>query len=149
MAIERWEPFRDLIAMQERMNRLFDETLSRSKVNTEEFVSGTWSPCVDIYETEDSIRLMAELPGIDKNDVSVEVKEGTLLLKGEKKFCKDVKEEDYHRLERSYGSFLRSFALPNTVDKENVKARYKDGVLEITLTKVKEARPRHIKVAVE
>ncbi|MBI5286337.1 MAG: Hsp20/alpha crystallin family protein [Deltaproteobacteria bacterium] len=149
MALFKWDPFRDLLSIQERMNRLFDETLARTRAGGEELVKGVWSPAVDIYETDEAIVLKAELPGINKEDVIIEVKDNTLLLKGERRFEKDVKEENYHRMERSYGVFQRVFALPGTVDKEKVNARYKDGVLEIALPKIQEAKPKQIKIKVE
>ncbi len=150
MALVRWDPLKDLISLQERMNRLFDEALTRTTKGDEEALSrGIWSPAVDIYETEDDIVLKAELPGINKDDVTVEVKDNILILKGERRFEKDIKEENYHRMERAYGAFQRSFTLPNIVEKDKVKARYKDGVLEITLPKASESKPKQIKVEVQ
>lgn len=148
MAIRRWDPFKDLLTLQERMNRLFDEVLPRTR-EEETLERGVWSPAVDIYETEDSIVLKAELPGVKREDVSVEIKDNLLVLKGEKKFERDVKEENYHRMERAYGAFQRSFTLPNIVDKDKVRARYKDGVLEVILPKAEEAKPKQIKVEVQ
>ncbi|MBI5681744.1 MAG: Hsp20/alpha crystallin family protein [Deltaproteobacteria bacterium] len=150
MAIVKWDPFKDLVSIQERMNRLFDETFGKvTRGEGEELARGVWSPVVDIYETDDNIVMKAELPGIDKKDVSIEVKDNMLVLKGERRFEKEVKEDNYHRMERSYGSFQRTFTLPNIVEKDNVSAKYKDGVLEITLPKSKEAKPKQIKVEVE
>ncbi len=150
MALVKWDPFKDLLSIQDRMNRLFDETLTRTgRGEGEELARGVWSPAVDIYETDESIVLKAELPGIDKKEVSIEVKGNMLILKGERKFEKEIKEENYHRMERAYGSFQRTFTLPNIIKKENVKAKYKDGILEITLPKVKEAKPKHVKVEVQ
>ena len=148
MALMRWDPFKELLTLQERMNRLFDEVLPKAR-EEEGLARGVWSPAVDIYETEDSIVLKAELPGISKDDVTVEVKDNVLVLKGEKRFEKDVKEENYHRMERAYGAFQRSFTLPNIVDKNRIKARYKDGILEVILPKAEEAKPKHIKVEVQ
>ncbi len=150
MALVKWDPFKDLLSIQDRMNRLFDETLTRtSRGECEDIARGVWSPAVDIYETEESIVLKAELPGIDKKEVSIEVKDNMLILKGERKFEKEIKEENYHRMERAYGSFQRIFTLPNIIKKENVKAKYRDGVLEIALPKIKEAKPKHVNVEVE
>lgn len=150
MAIVKWDPFRDLVSIQERMNRLFDETFGKTfRGEGEELARGIWSPAVDIYETDEHIVMKAELPGIDKKDVSIEVKDNMLVLKGERRFEKEIKEENYHRMERAYGSFQRSFTLPNIVEKDKVSAKYKDGILEITLPKIKEAKPKQIKVAVE
>jgi HSP20 family protein len=112
----------------------------------EEITQGAWAPPVDIYETAESIVLEAELPGMTKDDIVVEVKDNTLTLKGEKKFEREVKEENYHRVERSYGAFQRAFTLPLTVQQDKVKAKFKDGILEITLPKMEEAKPKQIKV---
>jgi HSP20 family protein len=103
-------------------------------------------PPVDIYETEDSLVFKAELPGVTKEDITVEVKDNTMTLKGEKKFQKEVKEENYHRVERAYGNFQRAFTLPGMVDQEKVKAKFKDGILEIVLPKSEKAKPKQIKV---
>ena len=145
MALLKWDPFKDLITIQERMNRLFDETISKTHSPGEE-IGGGWSPPVDIYETEDHIILKAELPGVNKNDIEVEIKNNMLVLKGERKFEKNVQEENYHRMERSYGSFQRVFTLPYIVRKDEAKAKYNNGVLEITLQKTKEPKPQQIKV---
>jgi HSP20 family protein len=148
MALIRWDPFREISTLQERMNRLFSEVARRSPVAEEEMVQGAWIPPVDIFETGDSIVIKAELPGISKEDITLEVKENTLTIKGEKKFEKDVKEESYHRVERSYGAFQRAFSLPGTVQQDKVKAKFRDGILEITIPKAEEAKPKQIKVDV-
>jgi HSP20 family protein len=148
MAIVRWEPFRDLLATQKEVDRLFREFFSPA-FGEGELSTRTWAPPVDIYETENSIVLKTELPGIDPKDVDVRVEENRLYLKGERKFEKEVKEESYHRVERSYGSFARSFALPNPIDADKVAAEYKDGVLSLTLPKREEAKPKTIKVEVK
>ena len=148
MALIRWDPFREISTLQERMNRLFSEVARRSPVAEEEIIQGAWIPPVDIFETGDSIVIKAELPGISKEDITLEVKENTLSIKGEKKFEKDVKEESYHRVERSYGAFQRAFALPSTVQQDKVKAKFRDGILEVTLPKAEETKPKQIKVDV-
>ena len=145
MAIVRWEPFRDLVTTQDRFNRLFNDAFSRALGEGSMSASG-WAPAVDIYETDQNVVLKAELPGIDPKDVEIRVEDGTLWLKGERKFEKDVKEEGYRCIERHYGSFMRSFALPATVDSEKATAEYKDGVLNLTLPKREEAKPKTIKV---
>jgi HSP20 family protein len=109
-------------------------------------MGGGWSPPVDIYETEEHIILKAELPGIDKKNIEVEINDNMIVLKGERRFEKSVHEENYHRMERSYGNFHRVFTLPYVVDKRDTKAKYNNGVLEITLHKTKEQKPKHIKV---
>jgi HSP20 family protein len=144
MAIVRFEPFRDL---QKEYVRLLKEAFSPMSGETE-VSTRSWAPPVDIYETEDAIVLKAELPGIDPKDVEVRVEDNTLYLKGERKYEKEVKEQNYHRVERSYGSFARSFSLPNSIDAEKVKAEYKDGLLTLTMPKREEAKPKTIKIDV-
>ncbi|MBI2876004.1 MAG: Hsp20/alpha crystallin family protein, partial [Candidatus Tectomicrobia bacterium] len=135
MALVRWDPFRELATLQERMSRLFEEGGFPLRGTAERAVR-TWAPPVDIYETDKEVILKAELPGIDPQDFSVEVRDNTLILKGERKLEKEVKEENYHQIERYYGTFQRSFMLPSSVQQDQVKARYRDGILEITLPKV-------------
>ncbi|HBX43060.1 MAG TPA: molecular chaperone [Deltaproteobacteria bacterium] len=150
MAIVRWlDPFRDLSSIQERMNQIFEDALARSRGREEGLRSGMWTPAVDIYENNDSVVVKAELPGVEKDQISVEVKDGILSLRGERKFEKEVKEESYHRIERSYGSFQRSFSLPVSVDQEKVTAQFKNGVLEVTLPKKEQAKPKQIQVNVK
>ena len=148
MALIRWtDPFRDIAVLQDRMNRVFGDFLERGPSREEGLETGTWVPSVDIYETKDAIRVRAELPGLDKEAVHVEVKDGVLTLRGERKFEREVKEENYHRLERAYGTFHRSFTLPSSVDAEKVTARMKDGVLEVDLPKKEQAKPKQITIA--
>jgi HSP20 family protein len=147
MAIVRWEPFRDLLTTQDRFNRLFNETFS-DVFGGEELSGRRWNPAVDIYETDHDLVLKAELAGIDPKDVDIRVEDGTLYLKGERKQESEVKEGNYHRVERSYGSFTRSFSLPNSVNVEDIKAEYKDGVLTLIMAKREEAKPKTIKVNV-
>jgi HSP20 family protein len=149
MAIVRWlDPFRDLSTIQERMNQIFEDALARNRGREEGLRSGMWTPAVDIYENTDSVVVKAELPGVEKDQISVEVKDGILSLRGERKFEKEVKEESYHRIERAYGSFQRSFSLPVSVDQEKVTAKFKNGVLEVKLPKKEQAKPKQIKVNV-
>ena len=145
MAIVRWEPFRDLLATQDRFNRLFNETFSRFLGDQGTSLT-TWAPPVDIYETDDQVVLKAELPGVDPKDVEIRVEDNTLYLEGERKSEKEVKEENYHRLERSYGSFTRSFVLPRTVNSDKATAEYKDGILTLSMPKKEEAKPKTIKI---
>jgi HSP20 family protein len=148
MSIVRFEPFKDLISMQDKMNRLFEDSFLRSMDGEEVVAQGTWSPVVDIYEKKDSIVLKAEVPGLEKDDISVVVEENVLTIKGEKKQENDVEKDRLHRVERTYGSFERSFTLPKTVDQEKLEAEYRNGVLVITLPKVPEAKPKQIEVSV-
>ena len=149
MAIVKWDPFRDMVTLRDRMDRLFDDSLARLRGAEDDMSLSNWSPSVDVYETTENIVIKAEVPGVKKEDISVEVKDNTLYLKGERKFEKDVKEENYHRMERSYGSFRRVFSLPATVEQDQVKASFKDGVLEIMLPKAEKAKPKKIAVDVE
>ncbi len=147
MAIVRWEPFRDLLATQKEFDRLFREAFTPG-FGGGELSTRPWAPPVDIFENENNIVLKAELPGVDPKDVEVRVEGNTLYLKGERKFEKETKEENYHRVERSYGSFARSFSLPNSIDAEKVAADYKDGLLTLTLPKREEAKPKTVKINV-
>ena len=149
MAVIRWmDPFRELSTIQERMNQLFGDFVARTRGGREEeFAVGGWVPTVDIYETDENIVVTAELPGLEKDQVGVEYKDGILTLRGERKLEREVKEESYHRMERSYGDFHRSFTLPGSVDEEKISARMKNGVLEIHLPKKEAAKPKQITVA--
>jgi HSP20 family protein len=147
MAVVKWDPFRDLVSIQDRMNRLFEQTLSRSR-GEEGVTATTWTPAVDIYETADTIVMKAELPGVAREDIHIQIDGNTLTLKGERRFAKDVQEESYLRIERAYGSFHRSFSLPATVQQEKVRALFKDGVLELTLPKAEDSKPKRISVDV-
>ena len=149
MTLIRWtDPFRDITTLQDRMNQLFGNFLERGPGREEGLGTGVWMPAVDIYETKDAICVRAELPGVEKEAIGVEVKDGVLVLRGERKFEKEVKEENYHRIERAYGNFHRSFALPSSVDGEKVTARMKEGVLEVTLPKKEQAKPKQVKITV-
>lgn len=148
MAVTKWDPFKELTTIQDRINRLFDENMGKVRFPDLEIGTGAWNPAVDIYETKDNVVLKAELPGLEKKDFSIEIKDNLLILKGERKFEKETKEENYYRMERAYGFFSRSFTLPTTIDKEKVKAKYKDGVLEITVPKIESAKPKQINVEV-
>jgi HSP20 family protein len=148
MAIVRWEPFRDLLTTQDRFNRLFNETFSGVFGDDTPGAKTAWTPAVDVYETDHSVVLKAELPGVDPKDVEARVEDGTLYLQGQRKFENEVKDEHYHRMERAYGSFTRTFGLPKSVDSDKVTAAYKDGVLTLTLPKREEAKPKTIKINV-
>jgi HSP20 family protein len=141
MAIVRWDPYKDFYSLQERMNRLFEESLARSRID-----SGTWKPAVDIYETKDSIVIRAEVPGVKQEDLDIEVNKNTLILKGERKCDKDVKEENYHCIERSYGHFVRSFTLPRIVQQDKISASLTDGVLDIRLPKAEGSESKHVEI---
>ncbi len=150
MAIVRWlDPFRDLSVIQDRMNQIFEDALARSRGREEGLRTGMWTPAVDIYENNDFVVVKAELPGVEKDRISVEVKEGILTLRGERGFDNELKKESYHQIERSYGSFQRSFSLPVSVDQENVTARFQNGVLEVQLPKKDQVKPKQIEVDVK
>lgn len=143
--IMRWEPFRNLSSLQEQVNRLFESNFpSRGSEST----LTAWAPAVDVYETENELVIKADLPDVSEMDLDVRVENNMLTIHGERKFEQRVKEENYLRMERSYGSFSRSFSLPNSVNTEAIKAEYKDGVLNITLPKRAESKPKQVKVAV-
>lgn len=146
MPITRWEPFRNLVSTQERFNQLFNEAFGRAFGDQQELTPRAWVPAVDIYETDENLVLQAELPGINPDDVDIRIEDNTLYLKGERKFEKEVKEENLHRVERSYGTFTRSFTLPGTIDADKVKAEYKNGILTLTIPKREEAKPKTIKI---
>ncbi len=144
-----FDPWRDFGTLQERINRIFDETMrALYPQEGEELERGTWIPAVDIHETEDNYVVKADLPGMKKEDIQIDLKDSTLTIRGEKKFEEKVSKDNYIRTERAYGTFVRSFTLPNNVDAEKIKASYKDGVLELTLPKKEEAKPKQIKVEV-
>ena len=146
MAIVKVDPFREFAAMQDRMNRLFGNVYLRDE---DTGLRGSWVPPVDIYETENhDLVVRAELPGLNREDIEVSVENSTLVLKGEKKLDTSVKEEHYRRIERSYGSFHRSFTLPNTVDPSRIAAEFKNGVLTVKLPFREEAKPRTINIDV-
>ena len=149
MSIVRWEPFRDLLTLQERMNRIYDQaTRNPGQSPSGEEQLGTWAPAVDIYETEKEIVLKADLPGVNLSDVDIRLENNILTVRGERHFEKEVKQENFHRVERIYGTFARTFTLPNTVNPEKIDAAYDNGVLQITMPKREEARPKQIKIAV-
>jgi HSP20 family protein len=141
MALIRWSPWRELESMQRHLSRVLDD--SNMALGMDE---SHWLPAVDIRETADAIVVNAELPGIDKKDVKVDVRDGVLTISGERKYEKDVKEENVHRIERSYGSFTRSFSLPSHVDVNKVEAKLDNGVLEVRLPKTDTAKPKSISV---
>ncbi len=145
MAIIRWDPFRDLITLRERMNRLFEEAYS-SKVDENDLMGSSWSPSVDIYETENELVLTAEMPGLNEKDIAIQIEDNTLTLKGERQLSKEAKEENYHRIERAYGSFCRSFSLPGHIDQEKIKAEHENGILKVIMPKKKELKPKKIKI---
>lgn len=142
--ITRWDPFREMSTLQERMNRLFSDQLGA--ITHDEALTGNFVPPVDVYEDENSIQVRLEVPGIEEKDIDIRLENNVLTVRGERKFEKEEKEENFHRVERRYGTFTRSFTLPSTVNSEDVQADYDKGVLKIRLAKRAEAKPKQIKV---
>ena len=140
MALVRWSPWRELEEMQRTLSRLLGEAAAPA---TEE---GVWLPAVDIRETDDALIVEAELPGIERKDVKVDIKDGVLTISGERKYEKETEEENIHRMERVYGRFSRSFSLPNNVDVDKVEAKLKNGVLTVRLPKKETARARTVEI---
>jgi len=147
--IVRWDPFKEVATLQDRMNRVFGDLWGRTHRPEEDYLSGSWVPAVDVRETKDALAIVAELPGIEPKNVEVSVENGILNLKGSREFEKALDGETYHRVERAYGSFERSFTLPTNVDPERVKAVYRHGVLHLTLPKREEAKPKSVAIKIE
>ena len=145
--LTRWDPFREFVTIQDRMNRLFRDSFG-PEGREEALTTTTFAPPVDVYEDEHNVTLKIEVPGIEEKDIDVRIENNTLTVHGERKFEKEEKEENYRRVERQYGSFTRTFTLPNTVEQESVQADYDKGVLKIRLAKKAEAKPKQIKVNV-
>ena len=151
MAIMGYDPFRQLLQLQDRLYRAFDQPngLGRGTVEPAESVTGTWTPQVDVFESSEAITLKVELPEVNPKDVELQIEGNALTLRGERSLESADKRESYHRIERSYGPFSRTFTVPSTVDTENVRAESRDGVLRITLPKKAETKPKQIKVQVD
>ena len=149
MTIVRWDPLRNVSTLQDRINRMFNEAFAGSTDFEDEVGMSAWRPAVDIFDTDNAMVIKAELPGIKKDDVSIDVKGDVLIIKGERFFDKEIKEEDYYRKERSFGKFQRSFTLPDAVNPEAIKANFKNGVLEIEVPKPEGKKPKQININVE
>ena len=147
MSITR-DSFRDLISLQERMNRLFEQTLSPGTVSQEDLRGGGWAPAVDIEETQDHIVLRADLPGVSLDQIELKIENQHLTLRGERAFPAGSRREDFHRVERSFGGFFRSFTLPQNINQDAIQAELRNGVLEVTLPKKSEAKPKQIQVQI-
>jgi HSP20 family protein len=146
MAIVRWDPFREVVALQSRLNSLFQDY---GRGQEEDNISAaSFAPPVDIYEDDQKLVLKLEVPGVKQEDLDIQVEGRTLTVRGERKFSSEEKQENFHRVEHRYGTFARSFTLPNSVDAENVKATYDAGVLQLELAKKADAKPRQIKIGV-
>jgi HSP20 family protein len=149
MATTRWEPFRDLAALQDRVNRIFEDVIMRPRrgAEQEDLTAGQWSPPVDIFETSESIVLRVEVPGIEQPALDVEIKDNSLIVRGDRKF-EEVEGRNYQQVERAYGTFRRVFSLPVPVQQDQIHAVLKNGVLEITLLKEEKAKPKRVQVEV-
>lgn len=148
MALVRWDPFRELEEVSDRLNRMFMRPATRTVNGKETMIVADWTPLVDISETEGEYQIKAEIPDVKKEDVKVTLEDGVLTIQGERKQEKEEKGKKYHRIERSYGSFVRTFSLPDVIDEEKVKAEFKDGVLNLYLPKSEKAKPKAIEVKV-
>ena len=146
MSIVRYDPFRDLRSLQDEVNRLFSTNVSRAFGDDEGIARGAWNPTVDIYENKDQIVIEAELPGMKREDFDLSFENNVITLRGERRFEKKDESDNYHRVERSYGSFTRSFTLPPTVSGEGIAAEYRNGVLRVTLPKREEIKARRIEI---
>src|SRR6266542_1283515 len=144
--VTRFDPFREFVTLQDRMNRLFRETQPEGR--EEALTTSTFAPPVDVYEDEHNITLKIEVPGIDEKDIDVRIENNTMIVHGERKFEKEEKQQNFRRVERQYGSFTRSFSLQNTVDTDHVQTQYDKGILKVQLAKKTEAKPKQIKVNV-
>jgi HSP20 family protein len=144
--IARWDQSRGSASLQDQVNRLFEGNFTRDSSGQADLA--TWAPPVDIYETENELVVKADLPDLQDKDIDVRVADNTLTIRGERKFEKDINQDNYLRIERSYGSFTRSFSLPNTVSSENIRAEYHNGVLTLHMAKREESKPKRIKISV-
>jgi HSP20 family protein len=146
MNLIRWDPYRELTSFADRFNRTFGLPATRER---DEETLGAWIPPVDISEDKENITLTAELPGFREDQVDIQMEGGVLTIRGERKLEEEKEGRNFHRLERSYGQFVRSFTLPNNVDRENIRAKFSNGLLEIEMPKREDARPRQIKISGE
>lgn len=148
MSLVRWDPFRELEEVSDRLNRVFGRSLVSSE-NKDAMTKLDWAPSVDVAETAEEFQVKAELPDVKKEDVKISVDGGVLRIEGERKQEKEEKGKKWHRIERSYGSFMRSFTLPDNIDDTKVRAEFKDGVLNVRLPKSEKAKPRQVQVKIE
>ena len=146
MLATRWDPFRDLMDIQGELNRLFGRTYAGGDVSAPALTGGAWTPPLDVYEEKDKLVVTVELPGIEPEKVDVSVEDHTLTVRGEREFNTEIKEENFHRIERRYGSFTRAMTLPPTADSEHIKATFDKGVLTLEVPKREEAKPRRIEI---
>lgn len=148
MAIVRWQPYGAVASLQNSINKLFNDAFTRTNVD-EDFALSAWKPVVDIFDKDDAIVIHAELPGVKKEDVAIEVKDNVLTLGGERSESKEIKEDKYYRKERTFGSFHRAFSLPAAINPDTIKATFRDGILEIEIPKPEEQKPKQVKISIE
>ena len=149
MTVVKWYPSREVGSFQDSVNRLFDNFFRSPVQKDNDLAATSWMPAVDIYETENEVVLKAELPEVDVNDLDINAENNVLTIRGVRKLSSEIKEENYHRIERTYGTFSRSFNLPGTVDASRISANYKDGILKIALPKREESKPRKVSIQVD
>ena len=149
MTLTRWQPYRDLMSLQRRFNQMFNDSEYSRESDDSSISTAAWHPAADIYENKDEYVFKVELPGISKDDVNIEFEKGTLTIKGERKAEKEVKDENYHRYERAYGTFARSFSLPRSVDDKKISAKMKNGILEVKVPKAEEAKVKAIPIKID
>jgi HSP20 family protein len=147
MALVRWEPVRELDTIQGEMNRLFDTFFANGRSNGADARSRRWVPAMDLMETDDALVLKADLPGLERDDVSIEVKDNVLTVAGERKAEHSEKADGFYRVERAFGSFARSLTLPDGIDAEQVAASFDRGVLEVRIPKPAERKPHRVEIA--
>ena len=147
MTLVRWNPIRDFSVLHNQMNRLFEDAMGTWLGESNGRGNTNWVPLADIYENDNDLIVRAELPGVDPKMVDLRVENNVLTIRGERPFEPNVEQENYHRLERSYGTFSRSFTLPATIDADKIRAEYRDGILNLTLPKSEKAKPKRIQIA--
>ena len=146
MNLVRWNPFREMTTMQNRIDRMFNHPYWPSGRVDDDTGMGMWNPVVDLYEKDDHFVIKAELPGVDKKDITIDLKNRLLTLSGQRSYENEVKEENFYRRERSYGKFQRAFTLPSDVDSDKIKAEFKDGLLKIEVPKPEEHKPKTVTI---
>jgi HSP20 family protein len=144
--VSRWNAGRGLNSLQDQVNRLFEDTFNGGRSAQSDLA--TWAPAVDVFETENELVVKADLPDVQEKDIDIRIENNTLTIRGERKFEQQVNEDKYLRIERAYGTFTRSFSLPNTVNADAIKAEYRNGVLTVRMPKREESKPKQIKIAV-
>lgn len=148
MTVVKWDPYRDVWTLQDRVHRLFQEGMAQRQ-GQEDLQSGQWTPPVDIFENAEKIVLRADLPGVEQDEIELRVEDGTLLIRGQRKPAGDIRPEDMHRAERPHGTFIRSFGLPTNIDQAGIRASQKNGVLEVILPKKQESKAKAIRIDVK